>query len=385
MSENKKESWFSTGWIDKRWCKLMGYHNPYLDPFNHHLYGDIAVSDAGAYERYPDHAFVYDKLWVARSQGLRCGLVGEKGDQVPELPVFIKPRWGHKSAGSRGCQAVETQETWDAAIRSRHAGSDDVMWSDMLTGPEGMTDFMVDQGRIVYEMCHVYSPEQVGFTDAWKLTSPHNRVPGPVRQWVEANMGGYTGCVNVQYRGDKIFEVGLRMARSGAYLVATDNERLLENCSSVMNGGRWDFEAGGSVEYTPFYTFKVSTYSPTVALLPERVMRGLIEARTRRPFHEYYFEPCGKKGMVFYQFMHDDLEKGKALAKTVRRAHEALQALILFLVAIGIVGVCMARTAHCIWTLALVAALCLVTASILNPIFAVKMACRTWWAQRSLA
>ena len=59
------------------WCKAMGYFNPYLDPFKNHLRGDVPVYDSACYDKYPKHQFVYDKLWVAQSQGLEAGMVGD--------------------------------------------------------------------------------------------------------------------------------------------------------------------------------------------------------------------------------------------------------------------------------------------------------------------
>ena len=79
---------------DERWCQAMGYFNPYLDPFVHHLQGDVPVYDGACYERYPEHNHVYDKLWVAQSQELIGGTVvdlidaGNTGDA--RYPVFFR-------------------------------------------------------------------------------------------------------------------------------------------------------------------------------------------------------------------------------------------------------------------------------------------------------
>ena len=39
-----------------------------------------------------------------------------------------------------------------------------------------------------------------------------------IDNWVKENMKGFSGACNVQYRGTKIIEVGLRLARGGAYI-----------------------------------------------------------------------------------------------------------------------------------------------------------------------
>ena len=40
-------------------------------------------------------------------------------------------------------------------------------------------------------------------------------------------MYDFSGICNVQYRGDKIIEVGLRLARGGAYIYSTQNYKLI--------------------------------------------------------------------------------------------------------------------------------------------------------------
>ena len=50
---------------------------------------------------------------------------------------------------------------------------------------------------------------------------------------------------------------------------------------------------------------------------PQPVIDALMMPLTNRPFYEYYAAPTGKKGMVFFQFMHDDLEKGKSACRLI--------------------------------------------------------------------
>ena len=54
---------------------------------------------------------VYDKLWVAESQGKSCGKLDDLKNNPEEIskltfPIFIKPRWGHKPASSKGCYKI---------------------------------------------------------------------------------------------------------------------------------------------------------------------------------------------------------------------------------------------------------------------------------------
>ena len=295
---------------DEAWCSFMGYFNPYLDPFEHHLRGDVPVYDGGCYERYKDQRFIYDKLWVAKSQGLHAGLVSRLLDDphTVSYPIFVKPRWGHKTSGSKYCQKITSAgDLPSKTAAERH----ELMWSELLKGREGMTDFIVVKGQVVYEMSHECSNEQHGFADAWKYTAPRNKAPTAVREWVEQHLRAFTGIVNVQYRDDKVFEAGLRPARTGAYFAATDNEALLRNVSTAIGKGEWNFEEQGQMTYKPFYSFKCHTRAPIVYLWPQHLLDAIMRRLTTRPFYEYYPEPTGSQGMVFLQFMHDNLEEGK--------------------------------------------------------------------------
>ena len=50
---------------------------------------DIAIDDIDCWEWFPEYSYIYDKLHVARSQGVSCGTSSE----LPEtFPVFAKPR-----------------------------------------------------------------------------------------------------------------------------------------------------------------------------------------------------------------------------------------------------------------------------------------------------
>ena len=73
----------------------MGYFNPYLDPFKYHLTNKVPVYDKHAYNKYPNHNFVYDKLWVAKSQNLNSGKLEElKVKKIQLLILFLSSRGG---------------------------------------------------------------------------------------------------------------------------------------------------------------------------------------------------------------------------------------------------------------------------------------------------
>ncbi len=93
------------------WCNMMGFFNPYVDPFQYFISKNIPDFDGQAFYKYTDHNFVYDKLLIAKSQGVLAGeLTNLKENKNISLPIFIKPRWGHETATSKNCFKIKY---WD--------------------------------------------------------------------------------------------------------------------------------------------------------------------------------------------------------------------------------------------------------------------------------
>jgi hypothetical protein len=306
---------------EEKWCKLMSYFNPYIDPFKAHLTSNMPVFDGRAYEKYPEYNFVYDKLWIIKSQGLMGGkledlkgkeeqifkMILSKGetDHKRNCALFIKPRWGHLSASSKNCFKIN-----DAHELKKYIDYKNMMWSEFIDANEGMTDYIMLKGKIVHQITYIYSEKQNGFTDDWKYISPDSKPPSNITEWVTIHLPNYTGVVNVQYRDSKIIEVGLRLARAGAYLLSTENSDLIKNVNNIFDKPTWDFSLQNKLRFKPFYVFKCFTTLPIVYLFPQHVLDYLVKTNTHRPFYEYYFEPAGKEGMVFLQFMDDDFKRG---------------------------------------------------------------------------
>jgi hypothetical protein len=121
----------------------------------------------------------------------------------------------------------------------------DMMWSEFIDAREQMTDYILLDGKIVYQITYVYSDSQNEFIDDWKYVSPDNKPIPKITDWVNRNLSDFTGAVNVQYRDDKIIEVGLRLARGGAYILSTKNKTLIDNINNVVDNrtmGLWYIE-----------------------------------------------------------------------------------------------------------------------------------------------
>jgi len=317
---------------EERWCSTMGYFNPFVDKFTSRLTDKMPFFDKECYDRYPRFKYVYDKLWIVKSQGLPGGRLEKlKGKEEKVVyPIFIKPRWGHLSASSKNCFKVSSAHELKKYINYKN-----MMWSEFIDAKESMTDFIFLNGKIVHQITYVYSDKQNGFSDDWKYISPDSTPPSIITEWVKQHMKEFTGVVNVQYRDAKIIEVGLRFARGGAYLLSTENAALITNINAIFIKKEWDYNLTAEIRFKPFYVYKCFTTLPIVFLFPQKLIDWFMEKHAVRPFYEYYFEPVSNTGMVFFQFMDDNFERGMQTKREIE--HIFNQAQILMYVLIGIV------------------------------------------------
>ena len=290
---------------DESWCNLLGIFNPYIDPYEYNWSKNVPMYDIIAYEKYPKYNFVYDKLWIAKSCGLESGELKNLHKKDVTYPIFIKPRWGHKTASSKGCYKINKYEDILPYIND-----EDMMWSEFIDDKESMTDFILLDGEIKWQMTLIYSDTQKGFIDDWKSINMKHQPPESIINWVNTHMKGYSGILNVQYRSDKIIEVSLRPARGGSYLKSCNNKNIITNINNVIDFNIWDENLEDNMDYEPFYSFKCYTKAPIIYLLPQHIIDLIMLSFNSKSFYEYYFEPSGKAGMVFFQFYHSDYNTG---------------------------------------------------------------------------
>jgi len=297
---------------DKLYSDALCIYNPYK-AMPYRISRSIPIYDKQAYDLHPKHNFVYDKLFIVQSQFIKGGVLMDlKDKQDIKYPIFIKPRWGHKTSTSKDCYKIKSYDD----LKS-HFDKKDMMWSEFIDATEGMTDFILVNGTIVFQMTYVYSEKQYGFADVWKYISSDNQPPPEIVEWVNKYMTDYTGPVNVQYRSNKIIEVGLRFARSGMYLESTENKTLIDAINYLGEHKTWTCRETITIE--PFYSFKCWCPIPILCLLPQHVIDIGMKIGGCMPFYEYYFEPTGKNGLIFFQFLHKNFETGMKIKELLER------------------------------------------------------------------
>jgi len=313
--------------FDSSYTSALRIFNPYK-VFPYSISRTIPIYDMQAYNLNPSYQFVYDKLFIVQSQHIKGGELKDVPEDI-EFPIFIKPRWGHKTSSSKNCYKIKSRDELVS-----HMNKPDMMWSEFIDDREGMTDFILVNGEIVFQLTYVYSEKQHGFADVWKYISTENQPPSDVVEWVSKHMVGYTGALNVQYRSTKIIEVGMRFARSGIYLESTNNKMLIDSINKLAETKTWTCRETIIIE--PFYSFKCWSPIPIFCLLPQYILDALIKYGHAMPFYEYYFEPTGSHSIVFFQFLHKNFEEGMMLKSLIERLMMLVNGIFILLI-LGII------------------------------------------------
>ena len=319
--------------VDKVYCTALGIFNPYSAMPNR-LDFSFPRYDGTAFRKNPTYNFVYDKLFVAQSQGMKAGELSElRPKNTPiDYPIFIKPRYGHKTASSKYCYKIKSR-----ADLEKHFDKPDMMWSEFVDATEGMTDFVIVDGQIVYQLSYIYSDKQYGFADVWKKIDPATEPPAEIVEWVRKYFTGYTGPVNIQYRDTSIIEVGLRFARSGMYIESSGSKALVDDMNEMWRSKVWPNRNPEEYAFKPFYSFKCWSPIPVLYLLPQHIVDMILRRNGAMPFYEYYFEPTGGSSTVFFQFLHRDFDKGMKLKVLIERTCLVFNVLILLVIVAGVV------------------------------------------------
>ncbi len=189
----------------------------------------IPTDDADAYELFPEHRWIYNKLLIAESQGIRCA---PHGLAPPEFPVFSKPIYNMRGMGT-GSRVIRSLEQW----RRRQAPGH--MWMELLTGPHVSTDVAVVDGTAVWWRHVTGEPLKGGTFDYWTVhAEARPEIEDYCRDWLARNLAGYTGMVNFETIGGRIIECHLRFSDQWPDLYGAG---WVDALVGLYRDGAWDF------------------------------------------------------------------------------------------------------------------------------------------------
>ena len=190
----------------------------------------VPTEDSDAWQWFPRYKWVYNKLAVAESQGFACG---PHGLEPPEFPVFSKPVFNMRGMGIDS-RVFRTVRDYKARQKPGH------IWMPMLEGEHISTDVAVADGK-AHWWRHTYgAPLEGGMFDYWVvLAESRPEIETYCGEWLERNLGGYTGMVNFETIGARIIEVHLRFADQWPDLYG--GRPWVEALIGLYRDGTWQF------------------------------------------------------------------------------------------------------------------------------------------------
>jgi len=190
---------------------------------------NITTEDSDAWQWYPAHRWVYDKLRVALSQGLDAG---PHGTAPPAFPVFSKPITNLKGMGA-GSRVLRSQQDYDAHHVPGH------FWMTLLEGRHVSSDLAVVDGVPRWWRHVTGKPAGEGTFDYWTIhAEPDAEIEQRCGAWVRKHLADYTGMLNVETIGGTIIEVHLRFADQWPDLYGSG---WIEAVVGLYESGTWDF------------------------------------------------------------------------------------------------------------------------------------------------
>ncbi len=189
----------------------------------------ITTEDADAWQWYPAHRWVYNKLAVALSQGLDAG---PHGTAPPRFPVFSKPIVNLKGMGV-GSRVLNSQTDYDRHHAPGH------FWMTLLDGRHVSSDIAVVDGAPRWWRHATGKPAGEGTFDYWTVhAEPDADIETRCGAWVHRHFFGYTGMLNLETIGGTIIEAHLRFADQWPDLYGAG---WVEAIVRLYESGAWDF------------------------------------------------------------------------------------------------------------------------------------------------
>jgi hypothetical protein len=191
---------------------------------------NIPTEDSDAWQWYPAHRFVYDKLALALSQNLAAA---PHGVPPPHYPVFSKPIVNLKGMGV-GSRVLRSEADYAEHYAPGH------FWMTLLDGPHVSSDIAVADGTPRWWRHVTGKPAGEGTFDYWIVhAEPHPGIEAHCGAWIEKNLAGYTGMLNLETIGETIIEAHLRFADQWPDLYGPG---WVDAVVGLYENGAWEFE-----------------------------------------------------------------------------------------------------------------------------------------------
>ena len=226
---------------------------------------DIPTEDADAWMWFPRHRWVYDKLAIARSQGIAAA---PHGVMPPRFPVFSKPITNLRGMGI-GSQTIASADAYAAALTPGH------FWMELLEGEHVSTDVAVVKGRAAWWRHATGIPRPGGTFDRWMVHAEHRpQLEAACGGWIAENLTDYTGMLNLETIGGRIIEAHLRFADQWPDLYG---DGWVEAVIGLYANGTWNY--ADAARRTGFSVVLFAPSGPNY----RHPQAAVLEAARRRP------------------------------------------------------------------------------------------------------
>jgi hypothetical protein len=196
----------------------------------------VPIDDIDCHDWFPEYRFVYDKLFVARSQGLACGTAH---DLPGTFPVFAKPQVNLKGMGL-GSLAIRDGDSFATHMQPG------MMWMTLLEGAHVSTDCAVVKGEVRWIRQATGLAFGEGMFKHWIIhAEDDSALSAYITDWVAAVLPRYTGMINVETIGGRIIEAQIRFADQWCDLYG---QGWLEAVAQLYSRGEWQFSEGSRRE-----------------------------------------------------------------------------------------------------------------------------------------
>lgn len=194
---------------------------------------DVPVDDIDCWDWFPEYRFIYDKLFVARSQGVAAGTIAE----LPRhFPVFAKPRVNLKGMGKDSCILADAA-SFTAFMTPEH------MWMELFRGEHVSTDCAVVQGKVMWSRDATGIAWHSGTFKHWIIhAAAQPALEDSLSTWIARSLPRYTGMINIETIGGRIIEAQLRFADQWCDL---NGKGWLASVARLYASGSWSFDDSG--------------------------------------------------------------------------------------------------------------------------------------------
>jgi len=212
---------------------------------------DIPLNDLDAWSFYPNHNWVYNRLELAKYQGIKCAPMPiQPKDNI--YPIIIKPIINLYGMGNK----IIKVNNYDEFEKEWYKNNTD-FWSEFLTGTHKSWDFVINRGKILYHTCFIghNCSETVGKFTLWE--SVNNNIPKNIKKFIKKEFTTYIGCVNIETISNKMIECHLRMGDIDKFPTLKILKGIIKNYDNKK------YKNWSKIKYQQIYMFPIWFPNPS--------------------------------------------------------------------------------------------------------------------------